>query len=147
MPSSDQPRFRPGKKGGDGQSFIFDVDTIAIWLAFLLQNMFLTFGGQLKRQRQGTPMSTNCASHLANFFLAVYELRFLRDFQRHHSESSNGCRPQGKLRHCIQGIHAPRLINAHDALRPELKTYSPMLKTRWFITVPGMLPISPVKRS
>lgn len=33
----------------------------------------------MKQQVQGTPMGSNCASHLANFFLAMYELRFLRN--------------------------------------------------------------------
>ena len=75
MPASDQSRFKRGK---GGNSFVFDVDTISTWLAYLLQNMFVTFGEQVQRQTQGTPMGTNCASHLANFFLAMYELRFLR---------------------------------------------------------------------
>lgn len=63
----------------EGGSFIFDIPTIEAWLSFLLHNMYVTFGGELKQQMQGTPMGTNCASHLANFFLAMYELRFLRN--------------------------------------------------------------------
>lgn len=75
MPATDQARY--SETGGG--SFVFDVATIEQWLQFLLHNMFVTFGGVLKRQDLGAPMGTNCASNLANFFLARYELRFVRN--------------------------------------------------------------------
>ena len=51
--------------------------TVAVWLSFLLSNMFVRFGDQIFLQIQGTPMGTNCASHLASFYLTNYELNFL----------------------------------------------------------------------
>lgn len=44
-----------------GTFMIFDPPTIHIWLSFLLNNMFVTFGDQLLQQVLGTPMDTNCA--------------------------------------------------------------------------------------
>ena len=76
MPTSDFDRYG---RGDSGEFFIFDMHTISTWLSFLLHNMLVTFGGVQKKQVKGTPMGTNCASHLANFFLAMYELRFLRN--------------------------------------------------------------------
>ncbi len=38
--------------------------------------MYVRFGDQIHRQIQGMPMGTNCASHLANLYLMMYELRF-----------------------------------------------------------------------
>ena len=55
---------------------IFDIITIDIWLTFLLINMYARFGDQIHRQIQGTPMGTNCASHLAHQYLVMYNLRF-----------------------------------------------------------------------
>ena len=75
MPDSDVARYNDK----DGGSIIFDVHTIELWLHFLLNKLFVTFGGELKRQHQGAPMGTNCASNLANFYLARYELCFLRN--------------------------------------------------------------------
>ena len=42
----------------------------------MLSNMYVKFGDQIHRQIQGTPMGNNCASHLANLYLMMYELRF-----------------------------------------------------------------------
>lgn len=39
--------------------------------------MFVRFGDQIFLQIQGTPKGTNCASHLADFYLTNYELNFL----------------------------------------------------------------------
>ncbi|KAL3146424.1 hypothetical protein ABBQ32_003105 [Trebouxia sp. C0010 RCD-2024] len=75
LPASDGNRY----SDREGGSFVIDIPTIEAWLSFLLHHMYVTFGGVLKQQVQGTPMGTNCASHLANFFLAMYELRFLRN--------------------------------------------------------------------
>ena len=56
---------------------IFDIHTIDVWLSFLLANMYVRFGDQIRLQIQGTPMGTNCASHLANYYLTMYELSFI----------------------------------------------------------------------
>ncbi|DBA82247.1 TPA: hypothetical protein ACH3X2_000518 [Trebouxia sp. C0005] len=73
MPLDDQARSGTGH---GGKFMIFDIDTIDIWITFLLSNMYVKFGDQVHRQIQGTPMGTNCASHLANLYLMMYELRF-----------------------------------------------------------------------
>lgn len=74
MPAADSARFG---KGYAGDFFIYDINTIDEVLQHLLDNMYVQFGDQLVRQAIGTPMGTNCASLLANFYLAMYELDFL----------------------------------------------------------------------
>ncbi|DBA87047.1 TPA: hypothetical protein ACH3X2_005289 [Trebouxia sp. C0005] len=39
--------------------------------------MYVRFGDRIRRQIQGTPMGTNRASHLANYYLTMYELNFI----------------------------------------------------------------------
>ena len=74
MPAPNAPRHGTGSAGS---FFIFDLTTMQVFLYFLLDNMFVAFGGTLLQQIIGTPMGTNCASLLANFFLAMHELAFL----------------------------------------------------------------------
>ncbi|KAL3153215.1 hypothetical protein ABBQ38_011965 [Trebouxia sp. C0009 RCD-2024] len=74
VPASDEAR---SGSGHGGKFMIFDEATIAVWLSFLLANMYVRFGDQIFLQIQGTPMGTNCASHLANLYLTGYELNFL----------------------------------------------------------------------
>ena len=45
--------------------------------AFLVDNIYVRFGGQLFRQMAGIPMGTNSAPLLANLFLCFYENEFL----------------------------------------------------------------------
>ena len=75
-------------KGEGGAYVIFDLDMIEHWLSFLLQNMFVHFGGRLRRQDIGTPMGTNCACNLANFYLTAYELRFIVNLMHVHLDQS-----------------------------------------------------------
>ena len=42
-------------------------------IKFLIDNVYVTCGDSLFRQRVGIPMSTNCAPFLANLFLYTYE--------------------------------------------------------------------------
>ena len=44
---------------------------------FLVDNIYIRFGGQLFRQMVGLPMGTNCAPLLADLFLYSYENEFL----------------------------------------------------------------------
>ena len=44
---------------------------------FLVNNIYVRFGGQLFRQMVGIPMGTNCAPLLADLFLYSYENEFL----------------------------------------------------------------------
>ena len=49
-------------------------------IEFLVDNIYVTFGGQLFRQMVGIPMRTNCAPLLADLFLYSYENEFLDKF-------------------------------------------------------------------
>ncbi len=98
MPANDQSRSGTGH---GGTFMIFDLPTIQLWLSFLLDNMYLTFGGQLQWQVRGTPMGTNCASNLANFYLSHYELNFLLNVTNMHKTSAiDGALPSPDL-HCV----------------------------------------------
>ena len=46
-------------------------------IEFLVDNIYVRFGGQLFRQTVGISMGTNCAPLLADFFLCSYENEFL----------------------------------------------------------------------
>ena len=46
-------------------------------IEYLVDNMYVSFGGQLFRQMVGIPMGTNCAPLLADLFLYSYENEFL----------------------------------------------------------------------
>jgi hypothetical protein len=47
-------------------------------LEFLIENIFVSFGGILFQQVVGIPMGTNCAPLLADLFLHSYESEFLQ---------------------------------------------------------------------
>ena len=49
---------------------------------FLIDNIFVKFGGCLFRQVIGIPMGTNCAPLLADLFLYSYESEFLQNMIR-----------------------------------------------------------------
>ena len=51
--------------------------TSAKMIEFLVDNIYVRFGGQLLRQMVGIPMETNCAPLLADLFLYCYENEFL----------------------------------------------------------------------
>ena len=46
-------------------------------IEFLVDNIYVRFGGQLFRQTVGIPMGTNCAPLLAELFLYSYQNEFL----------------------------------------------------------------------
>ena len=46
-------------------------------IEFLVDNIYVRFGGQLLQQMIGIPMGTNCAPLLADLFLYSYESEFL----------------------------------------------------------------------
>ena len=48
-------------------------------LEFLIDNIFVSFGGALFQQVVGLPMCTNCASLLADLFLCSYESEFIQN--------------------------------------------------------------------
>ncbi|DBA66734.1 TPA: hypothetical protein ACH3X2_001883 [Trebouxia sp. C0005] len=63
--------------GHGGKFMIFDIDTIDIWLTFLLSNMCVKFGDQVHRQIQGTPMG-----------ISINYMDVTIVIQRQHSSSS-----------------------------------------------------------
>ncbi len=63
---------------GDGGDFvIFDMHMIEIWVTFLLDNLFIIFGGQFRRQAIGAPMGSSCSGGIVNLYLCSYELAFV----------------------------------------------------------------------
>ena len=46
-------------------------------LKFLIDNIFVKFGGRVFQQRVDIPMGTNCAPLLADLFLYSYEADFI----------------------------------------------------------------------
>ena len=47
-------------------------------LEFLVDNIFMVFGGMVFQQIFGIPMGTNCAPLLADIFLYSYEAEFIQ---------------------------------------------------------------------
>ena len=57
-----------------------DADRIKVWSHFLLDNLYVQAGDQLKHQVIGIPMGTNCSPILANLLLFMYELEWVIEF-------------------------------------------------------------------
>ena len=57
-------------------------------IEFLVDNIYVRFGGQLFREMVGIPMGTNCAPLLADLFLYSYENEFWINSLRKAKESS-----------------------------------------------------------
>ena len=47
-------------------------------LEFLVDNIFVVFGGKVVQQIVGIPIGTNCAPILADIFLYSYEAEFIQ---------------------------------------------------------------------
>ena len=58
--------------------FYTEEDIISM-LEFLIDNIFVEFGGQIFQQSTGIPMGTNCAPLLADLFLYSYEVEFIQN--------------------------------------------------------------------
>ena len=67
------------KKIQNGKACYSEEQVISM-LEFLIDNMFVSFGGLLFQQVVGIPMGTNCAPLLADLFLYSYESEFLQKF-------------------------------------------------------------------
>ena len=61
---------------------MYTADNICKMTEFLIDNVFVQFGGRLFRQAIGIPMETNCAPLLADLFLYSYENEFLYNIIR-----------------------------------------------------------------
>ena len=74
---------------------MYTADNICKMIEFLIDNIFVQFGGCLFRQVIGIPMGTNCVPLLADLFLYSYENEFLdnmiRSGQRRLASSFNLC--------------------------------------------------------
>ena len=53
-------------------------DVIIYMLEFLVDNIFVVFGGKIFQQIVGIPMGINCAPFLADIFLYSYEAEFIQ---------------------------------------------------------------------
>ena len=51
-------------------------------LDFLIDNIFVTFGGRVFQQTIGIPMGTNCAPLLVDLFLYYHEADFIQELLR-----------------------------------------------------------------
>ena len=54
-------------------------DDITSMIDFLIDNIFVDFGGRIFQQTIGIPMGTNCAPLLADLFLYSYEAEFVQN--------------------------------------------------------------------
>ena len=61
----------------DSTKMFSETDIINI-LEFLIDNIFVIFGGRVFQQTIGIPMGANCAPLLANLFLYSYEADFIQ---------------------------------------------------------------------
>jgi hypothetical protein len=61
----------------DSTKMFSETDIINL-LEFLIDNIFVIFGGRVFQQTVGMPMGTNCAPLLADLFLHSYEADFIR---------------------------------------------------------------------
>ena len=60
------------------KTFYTEKDIIGM-LDFLIDNIFVEFGGRIFQQSTGIPMGTNCAPLLADLFLYSYEAEFIQN--------------------------------------------------------------------
>ena len=78
-----------------GEDNMYTADNICKMIEFLIDNIFVQFGGRLFSQVIGIPMGTNCAPLLADLFLYSYENEFLdnmiRSGHRRLARSFNLC--------------------------------------------------------
>ena len=65
------------KEHSDSKSKYTEDDIINI-LEFLVDNIFVVFGGKFFQQIVGIPIGTNCAPLLADIFLYSYEAEFIQ---------------------------------------------------------------------
>ena len=56
----------------------YSEEQVISMLEFLIDNIFVSFGGTLFQQVVGKPMGTNCAPLLADLFLYSFESEFLQ---------------------------------------------------------------------
>ena len=74
----------------DAKTF-YTEDNIVSMLEYLIDNIFVEFGGHVFQQSIGIPMGTNCAPLLADLFLYSYEAEFLQNLVKNkkHREAKS----------------------------------------------------------
>ena len=76
----------------DAPQKYWDADVIKM-LEYLIDNIFVEFGGRTLQQTIGVPMGTNCAPLLADLFLYLYEVEFVQSLlkagKKHLAEQIN----------------------------------------------------------
>ena len=65
----------------------YTANDICKMIEYLVDNIYVRFGGQLFWQMVGIPMGTNCAQLLADLFLYSYENKFLDKLIKENKES------------------------------------------------------------
>ena len=84
---NDQRRYKYLVLGRDRYYFVqkhsdstkkFSETNIINMLEFLIENIFVIFGGRVFQQTVGTPMGTQCAPLLADLFLLSHEADFIQ---------------------------------------------------------------------
>ena len=73
-----------------GKTCYFEEQVISM-LEFLIDSIFVSFGGTLFQQAVGIPMGTNCAPLLADLFLFSYEFlqKLVKDKKIHEARTFN----------------------------------------------------------
>ena len=66
---------------GSGNN-MYTADNICKMIEFLIDNIFVQFGGRLFHQVTGIPVRTNCAPLLADLFLCSYKNEFLDNMMK-----------------------------------------------------------------
>ena len=78
-----------------GQSSVdykkYSEDDICGMLDFLIDNIFVMFGGRVFQQTVGIPMGTNCAPLLADLFLYSYEADFIQSLLQRKEKKLAQC--------------------------------------------------------
>ena len=58
---------------------------IICMINFLIDNIYVEFGGYIFQQNIGIPMGTNCAPLLADLFLYSYEAEFMQNVAKNNN--------------------------------------------------------------
>ena len=74
------------KEHSDAKQKYTEQDIVGM-LEFLIDNIFVEFGGLIFQQTIGIPMGTNCAPLLADLFLYSYEAEFIQSLRKKGEKS------------------------------------------------------------
>ena len=87
----------------------FSETDIINMLEFLIDNIFVIFGGRVFQQTVGIPMGTNCAPLLADLFLYSYEADFIQGLLKKNEKKLARCiRLDGPAARCSGRPKLPR---------------------------------------